>query len=192
MPLSESLSHYFYRRFRLPGKLQGALQCVNNLKQLGLGFHNYHDVYQIFPLPGMVANHLGWTSSILAFIEQKTIFDQIDWNRVPDYNTFVSRNMRHSINRIGVFLCPSGRTLESQYSVEAYNNVRAFTVHYCGILGPMGTNPATGQAYRCRNTTEQFGGECDQGILWQYSSRFADIADGTSNTFLLAELSGRP
>jgi len=40
-------------------------QCVNNLRQLGLGFQNYHDVWGQFPLPGMIANELGWTASIL-------------------------------------------------------------------------------------------------------------------------------
>ncbi len=167
-------------------------QCTNNLKQLALAFHNYHDVYQIFPLPGMLANHLGWTSSILAFIEQKSIFDEIDWRAVPDYTTFVNRNMRHSTVKIGPYLCPSGRTMQTQFSAENYNNVLAFTIHYYGILGPMGTNPINNQPYRCRNLTQTFGGECDQGILWQFSSRFADIVDGTSNTFLLAELSWSP
>lgn len=164
-------------------------QCTNNLKQLALAFHSYHDVYQIFPLPGMLANQLGWTSSILPFIEQKAIFDQMDWSAGPYTAT---NKIRHATVQISVYLCPSGRTLHSQYSSEVWNNRPCFTVHYYGILGPNGTNPVTNQAYRCRNLTEQFGGECDQGILWQYSSRFADVVDGTSNTFLLAELSWSP
>jgi prepilin-type N-terminal cleavage/methylation domain-containing protein/prepilin-type processing-associated H-X9-DG protein len=164
-------------------------QCTNNLKQLALAFHNYHDVYGRFPLPGMIANQLGWTSSILPFIEQKPIFDAMDWSA----GTYMATNkIRHAIVKIDTYLCPSGRTLQTQYTQEQYNNQLAYTIHYYGILGPMGTNPANNQAYRCRNTTEQFGGECDQGILWQYSSRFADIVDGTSNTFLLAELSWSP
>lgn len=164
-------------------------QCVNNLKQLALAFHTYHDVYQIFPLPGMIANQLGWSSSILPFIEQKAIFDQMDWSA----GSYTATNkIRHATVRIGVYLCPSGRTLVSQLSSEVWNNLPCFTIHYYGVLGPMGTNPVNNQPYRCRNLTEQFGGECDQGILWQYSSRFADIVDGTSNTILLGELSWSP
>jgi len=80
-------------------------QCVNNLRQLGLGFQNYHDVWGQFPLPGMIANQLGWTASILAFIEQKPIYDQMDWNAG---NYMDAGKIKHAANRIPVYLCPSG------------------------------------------------------------------------------------
>ncbi len=45
-------------------------QCSNNLKQLGLALHNYHDTYGLFPPPGISWNQLSWHVFILPFIEQ--------------------------------------------------------------------------------------------------------------------------
>jgi len=164
-------------------------QCVNNLKQLGLAFQNYHDTWGQFPLPGMIANQLGWTASVLAFIEQKPIYDQMDW-RAGSYT--MPDKIRHAAIMIPTYICPSAIQRQSEYSAEIWPNPggdRVYTVHYYGVLGPYGTNPTTNQTYKCRNTSQAFGGECDQGILWQYSSRMADITDGTSNTVLLGEIS---
>lgn len=71
-------------------------QCKNNLKQLALACHNYHDVYQMFPLGHLrgsgrggnnplwaAANNKeswGWHTYILPFIEQKALFDLLDVN----------------------------------------------------------------------------------------------------------------
>lgn len=66
-------------------------QCKNNLKQIGLALHNYHDTYNAFP-PGRVRNtysgitdawytgNIGWLPRVLAQIEQNNLFNQIDWN----------------------------------------------------------------------------------------------------------------
>lgn len=166
-------------------------QCINNLKQLGLAFHNYHDTHGQFPLPGYIANNLGWTASILNFIEQKAIYDQMDW-RAGSYS--MPDKLRHAANRIPVYMCPSAIQVRTEAN-EIWPNPggeKVYTVHYYGILGPYGTNPTTNQTYKCRNTTEGFGGECDQGIMWQYSSRMADVVDGTSNTLLLGEIAWSP
>src|SRR6056297_3150668 len=60
----------------------------NHLKQIGLAMHNYHDVYGVFP-PGSIVGedgtaHQGWAYSILPFVDQAPLFNQIDpdtpWN----------------------------------------------------------------------------------------------------------------
>src|SRR6056297_1446776 len=66
--------------------------CKNNLKQLGLAMHNYHDVHDCFPL-GMV-HRINWRVSILPYLEQSTIFNQLDFNESfqgnnPSVNTQV-------------------------------------------------------------------------------------------------------
>jgi prepilin-type N-terminal cleavage/methylation domain-containing protein len=62
-------------------------QCRNNMKQLGLGMHNYHDVNKQFPLEGRVSAPKGsWCTQLLPYIEQA--------NAVPGTS-------------IAVFLCPS-------------------------------------------------------------------------------------
>src|SRR4026209_1869818 len=69
-------------------------QCSNNSKQLGIGFHNYHDTYKILPPAGMlrVANPanfptcagqtglgLPWTAHLFPFIEQGALYNQINF-----------------------------------------------------------------------------------------------------------------
>src|SRR5262245_32952575 len=61
------------------------IQCADNLKQIGLACHNYHDRVGSFP-PGNVASDdgsysgtwWGWTSAILPYLEQGPLFDAID------------------------------------------------------------------------------------------------------------------
>jgi len=165
-------------------------QCSNNLKQLALGLHVYHDTYKIFPLPGMLANQLGWNVSILPQIEQTTIAQQMNYN-AGSWNMPIKLQL--GAVKIQTFLCPSAFASDerSKNSQEAWQNQLCYTIHYYGILGPLGTNPQTNQPFDCANLTEQFGGECRQGVMWQYSSRMADVIDGTSNTYLLGEISWR-
>jgi len=68
-------------------------QCSNNLKQLGVGFHNYHDTHRVFP-PSCVkekfqdaagsAQATLWSGMLLPFLEQDAIWNQITgiWNRL--------------------------------------------------------------------------------------------------------------
>src|SRR5437868_13606968 len=50
-------------------------QCLNNFKQIGLGFHNYHDTFKAFP-PGRIDGNVGsnWPVPILPYIEQGALF----------------------------------------------------------------------------------------------------------------------
>ncbi len=54
-------------------------QCANNLKQLGLGLHNFHDVFKTFPVgqPDDDNNNYAWGSYLLPYVEQKSIYDQL-------------------------------------------------------------------------------------------------------------------
>lgn len=84
------------------------IQCVNNLKQLGLGLHNYHDVHGSFP-PGLASSGSGlsWRAMLTPFIEQNTVFNSINFTRniEADYNEAVMFTVYNAISSI--WLCPS-------------------------------------------------------------------------------------
>ncbi len=145
-------------------------ECSNHLKQMGLAFHNYHDVYHAFPdggkngcdtptTPGSDCSSdvykngpynrsdWSWPYQILPFIEQKTVYDSTNNNTI--YQTPIS-----------TFYCPSRR------SAQLYNSQAK--VDYAGCAGTTGSD----------------------GILVRRgtgSLTFASIEDGTSNTMMLGE-----
>jgi prepilin-type N-terminal cleavage/methylation domain-containing protein/prepilin-type processing-associated H-X9-DG protein len=84
------------------------IQCVNNMKQIGLALHNYHDVYGSFP-PGPGGNNsLNWRAMVMPFIEQGTVFNAVNFSEdiqnvaagVPTFYT-----VYYAIS--SVWLCPS-------------------------------------------------------------------------------------
>src|SRR5271155_4615272 len=87
-------------------------QCVNNLKQLGLALHSYESASRSFP-PGYVSNFdasgndtgpgWGWPAMLLPQIEQKPLFDGVNFNMpIDDLSNPTTRLMW-----LTVFLCPS-------------------------------------------------------------------------------------
>src|SRR5437879_2361657 len=65
------------------------MQCQNNLKQMGLALHNFHDTNQRLPpcAQSNTANRWGWQVAILPFIEQGNLFQQLG---APDLTTTAS------------------------------------------------------------------------------------------------------
>ncbi len=65
------------------------LQCANNLKQLALGLHNYHATHGVFPAGGYCSKSGScsfarchtWMGSLLPYIEQNAVYDQMDFTR---------------------------------------------------------------------------------------------------------------
>src|SRR5438132_1655199 len=106
------------------------LKCQNNLKQIGLALHNYHDANRSFP-PGYRASvpyydgatdttpGWGWGAFILPFIEQGNLDRQLNFNQ-PVQNSLVIQTM------VKVYLCPSDFTPEAAFPVpDAFGNTVA-------------------------------------------------------------------
>ncbi len=81
--------------------------CKNNLKQLGLAMHNYHDVFGMFP-PGWVAKdrkaktgpNFGWGSFLLPYLDQAPLYNRLDFKKpVPAPNKLLQ-------TMIPVYHCP--------------------------------------------------------------------------------------
>jgi prepilin-type N-terminal cleavage/methylation domain-containing protein/prepilin-type processing-associated H-X9-DG protein len=99
-------------------------QCVNNLKQIGIALHNYHDMYDAFP-PGALSHYLGgnfttpqknnWDCSvhvrILGLMEQKPLYNSMNFNHGvfnDPLGTWINRTV--TVTVLNSFLCPSSPT----------------------------------------------------------------------------------
>ncbi len=83
------------------------MSCSNNMKQIGLALHNYHDAYKAFP-PAYTVDANGkrlhsWRTLILPFVEQKALYDQIDLDKPWDDPV----NLPFANLDIPVYHCPS-------------------------------------------------------------------------------------
>jgi prepilin-type N-terminal cleavage/methylation domain-containing protein len=181
-------------------------QCQNNLKQISLAVHSYHDANRKLP-PAFVANvQLSWHVLILPYVEQNTLLGVIDTTTPGDY-TIVNRNNPNGLRRIGLYLCPSSRV--ERMLLNPPNNVNPpdlvpantgeapYTVHYYGMTGPRGANPVTGTAYPQSHCTHDGTPMATSGMFQpdQFADgkigriTLTDVTDGTSNTIMLAEMS---
>ena len=143
-------------------------QSQNNLKQIGLALHNYHDTFRFFP-SGTIENEdlkaderLSWIVSILPFIEQASLYDVIDqkegWE-TGDNADWTAMNIQTLINP------------------QVADNTPGAT-HYVGIAG-VGEDAAT------LPVTDKRAGV----FGYNRKLRIRDITDGTSNTMGVAEAS---
>ncbi len=180
------------------------LQCQNNLKQMALATHNYHDAYQKFPYatldrqPGeavdtFVTGHI----LILPFLEQDNVARR--WDPTLPRNSTMDRDGDGYTNAmlqqmlIPTFICPS----MSPPSAPLAEN-RA----YCSYLFCAGTPNVTLFHYHAPNADPLFDGAIvplknpekpgNASSPNRQPTRLSSITDGTSNTFLLGETDFKP
>ncbi|WP_437205254.1 DUF1559 family PulG-like putative transporter [Planctomicrobium sp. SH664] len=94
-------------------------QCLNNLKQLGLAIHNFHDAKGVIPSSGRPSEastvRVGLFTKLLPYIEQRTLWDQYDLTKNWDYAELDSNgaaipntgNLPVTSLRIKTYECPS-------------------------------------------------------------------------------------
>jgi prepilin-type N-terminal cleavage/methylation domain-containing protein/prepilin-type processing-associated H-X9-DG protein len=185
-------------------------KCQNNLKQIGIALHGYHDAIGGLPKAGKLSNELSWHVYILPYAEQANLYNQFNFaagafNGAPNNRGPMKNEL--AFNRIAIYLCPSSSldrmATTAPHNVntpELINNQAPYTTHYYGIMGPRGTNPATGQAYTIIATSGH-GDFSNHGTFTrdtlssnpitgpEAGHRFTDITDGTANTLMVGEIS---
>jgi prepilin-type N-terminal cleavage/methylation domain-containing protein/prepilin-type processing-associated H-X9-DG protein len=93
-------------------------QCTNNLKQIGLGIHNYHTTHNTFPLGGTAAWTSGygpnqswgtWTAQalLLGYMEGQPLYNAINFNHVCCWDIGAYINQTATTSILNVFICPS-------------------------------------------------------------------------------------
>ncbi len=161
--------------------------CSNNLKQIGLALHHYHDVHDSFPpayyfkppppgpSPPLNVNTQpgwGWAAHLLPFVEQENLARSI--NREQPVERPVYRDLRVAV--LKVFVCPSDRhtgvfTVRDPWGeplVDAATN--SYAACY-GQWGPIGELPEFGNGMFCQNS----------------HVRIKDVTDGLGSTFAIGE-----
>jgi prepilin-type N-terminal cleavage/methylation domain-containing protein/prepilin-type processing-associated H-X9-DG protein len=167
--------------------------CTNNLKQIGLAIHNYHNGNNQLPPSRLgVGGYASWCVLVLPYLEQASLYNQWDLTQTYYLQTAGVRN-----TGLSVFSCPSRRSpgqQSTQYDIPG-NGVPSSN-HYPGALGDYGCNggqyannpdvdlPACMGAMCYANSTINSGG---QVVNPQSQTKLLDITDGTSNTLLVGE-----
>lgn len=154
-------------------------ECVNNMKQLSLGFHNYHDTFNTLPrftylarsASGQCSHWEGFSAHtmILPYIEEQAV-----WDGVQD--VYVTRADRlHEGWRDGVFTSIRRTRIDSFICPSDSPNSGADS-------GNISYPVSVGPTYRSFWTGQQLG-----AFSRDRETKFADITDGTSTTILLGE-----
>jgi prepilin-type N-terminal cleavage/methylation domain-containing protein/prepilin-type processing-associated H-X9-DG protein len=162
------------------------VQCENNLKQVGLACHNFHNTTQKFP-PGdtTVSPLRAWTAFILPYIEQQNLFQlynfSVDWNAPVNYTAIQTQvtifNCPSTINGIRIDTTIAAQPACGDYS--AVNGVKWFVGINCFGYPHLNAND---------NNDPRLVGVMGHDV----QVPIVAITDGTSNTILIAEDAGRP
>ena len=150
-------------------------QCTNNLKQIGLAIHNYHDSVGAFPNGNGSWNNWGVILMLLPRLEQQNIFNGINFNSTLGDST--SGNIRNnggasttsSTVQLAVILCPSDKDRLTNYTGHS---------NYCFNIG---SDLASERGY------STFQGAFVNPSGPQKNANMASISDGTSNTAAASE-----
>lgn len=176
-------------------------QCVNNLKQIGLVVQNYHDAKRVVPVSARpvgltTAPRIAAITHMLPYFEQAQLRQQIDlkinWNHI---------NNRDAVNtHISMLQCPSNP--ESPTRLDGVPELSPWTPE---VSSPTDYSPtvwvdrrladATPNPLVDKTNTDASGNALDMPGIMEYQNlkvNFKSVADGLSNTILMAESAGRP
>lgn len=153
------------------------IHCQNNLKQIGLALHNFHDVYKKLP-PGYASQVAsdnsdlgpgwGWAAHMLPYIEQDNVYKQIDFS--ADIGAAVNAGARTRV--LEMLRCPAERLPPDTFVASK----TVVDIAFCSYVGMFGTgevadDPGNGTGVFFRNSRV----------------KLTDITDGTSNTIMVGE-----
>jgi prepilin-type N-terminal cleavage/methylation domain-containing protein/prepilin-type processing-associated H-X9-DG protein len=174
------------------------VQCQNNMKQLGLALHNFHDSHGVFPASGWTmagpgnpaGKFVGWRPLTLPYIEQENLQKLYDFNS----HWWEGTNAVAAAVPVKTFQCPAVPQRADVMSAIAHPPRPAMTfanpiapTDYEAIMGvhENSINPHLG-------TTFYNAGNRSSVMYRNSRTRMTDVADGTSSTIMVVECGARP
>jgi prepilin-type N-terminal cleavage/methylation domain-containing protein/prepilin-type processing-associated H-X9-DG protein len=152
------------------------MQCSNNLKQIGLGIHNYETAFKRLPAGGIQSNFVSGFASILPHLEQGNVYQAYNFQLYythPD-NVAVSRQS------IATYLCPTTIIPRQVPELATFANGTAIEV-------------GSASTYLLNEGTNSYMSECDGSFPAIFDSfrnrhlRWGDFGDGLSSTLAVGE-----
>jgi len=145
--------------------------CLNNMKQIGIALHNYHDARGVLPsgyvyVKGYPTGGFGWATMILPNLEQAALFNAVNFS-LPAWS---SQNSTACVQKIATYFCPTDYTTQGFLSREGFGYAKS---SYVASFGPndMDITPEDRLGLFSRNS----------------QTRFADVTDGLSQTLAAGE-----
>lgn len=180
------------------------IQCMNNMKQIGVALHNYHSAMGSFPA-GCIEGDRGlelvsWTSAITPYIEESALYEQFDptvkWNHY-----YYSRHSSHKGNAevwrtvIQIYGCPSDTQGRDTIYDQKHNGGPGFTRgNYVACFSPDGTVTEPGLDYPHGSCQDRaiVNPSVSSGMRALFNSNIwrgvRHVVDGTSKTIIASEL----
>jgi prepilin-type N-terminal cleavage/methylation domain-containing protein/prepilin-type processing-associated H-X9-DG protein len=173
-------------------------QCQNNMKQLGLALHGFHDTNNVFPASGWTVagpgnpagKYVGWRPLTLPFIEQENLQKLYNFS----LNWWEGTNTAAAAVPVKTYQCPSVASRVDVTSAIAKPPRPAMT--FANPLAPTDYEACMGVAFSPIN-------QHSPSVTYDANNRFSvmyrnsrvkmlDVTDGTSTTISLVECGGRP
>ncbi|MGL4555106.1 MAG: DUF1559 domain-containing protein [Gemmataceae bacterium] len=170
------------------------MKCSNNLKQIGLALHNFHDVNNQLPTsefhdPGAGKPfRWGWIPKIMPMMEQDNVYKQLDFK----VHGWQANNYTLLSKKFPMFLCPSDPFADVTREEEGFASPTwvLSQADYASCIGDymnstgVGATPAYGNLGYANGVVRGVMGR------WGWAARFGDITDGLSNTIAVGECVG--
>lgn len=168
------------------------MACQNNLKQIGLALHGYHDVNNRLPssefAPGNGVFRWGWIPKILPHVEEQNVYEQLDFK----VNGWEANNYTLLSRQYSGFLCPSDSFADAMREEEGFAapNWVLSQADYATCIGDY--RNATGVGATPTYGNVGYSGGPVRGMMgrWGWAARFKDVTDGLSKTIAVGECIG--
>ncbi len=172
------------------------VQCLNNLRQIGLALHNYHDSHGQLPrieldweqLPGNQVNEWSWRTDILPFLERQATYDLFDFDQ--NYIRFFKRN-RPPGSEIGQTLVPDYSCPDDPLSKTIYlwrlNNINTPLTNYFANAGTLQVNRPQYDGIFVTNNKGRAPKNTNTGKNGRTWIAFRHITDGLTSTIAVGE-----